>query len=282
MADFFESSDVQDIVQGHISQVLKLEDDEAKRVLRSYKRVRQELRDRLDLLPRGSFTAQRMAGTLAQIDAAIAQMSQNLLQDMSPAVQQSAEMGYDHLISEIQDFEQQFTGAVIPVNLDVVIAATETRNFLFNRYESSIQNYSSFVRARMARALSDAVIAQDSTGDVVSDLGKVLQGEEWKLQQIVRTELHNVYNIGKIRGMGELWGEGEGDIPDLKKTLFQPLDSRTGDDSKYTLKIDMVKPINEPFAYTWNGKKRIFMAPPDRPNDRQILIPYREAWSKSR
>ena len=79
--------------------------------------------------------------------------------------------------------------------------------------------------------------------------------------------------------MKKLWGDGEGTIPDLKKTLYHPMDKRTGEDSKWLNKNNLIIPVDEPFKYTWNGQVREYMAPPDRPNDRSILIPYRESWA---
>ena len=93
---------------------------------------------------------------------------------------------------------------------------------------------------------------------------------------IARTELHNAYNLGKMRGMEET----EEDIPDLQKALFHPMDSRTGKDSKYAASKDLVADLDKPFRYKWNGEWREFMNPPDRPNDRSILIPYRKSWEK--
>ena len=162
----------------------------------------------------------------------------------------------------------------------MVEAAAKTQKFLFNQYDASIDAYNSMLRAKMAQSLTESVVAQDTTGDVIQRLGQVFQGEQWKLEQITRTELHGVYARGKLSGMQELWNEGEGTIPDLKKTLFHPMDKRTGKDSIWLNKNNLIVPVDEPFRYKWNGVERVYMAPPDRPNDRSILIPYRDSWQK--
>jgi len=69
-------------------------------------------------------------------------------------------------------------------------------------------------------------------------------------------------------------------MPDLMKTLMHPIDKRTGDDSKLAARLRLVVPIDEPFVYKWNGETREFMAPPDRPNDRAILVPYSTSWGE--
>lgn len=58
------------------------------------------------------------------------------------------------------------------------------------------------------------------------------------------------------------------------KTTYPVKDRRTCPDSWYYYDQRQVKPIDEPFNYTWDGNERVFMTPPDRPNDRNILIPY--------
>jgi len=60
------------------------------------------------------------------------------------------------------------------------------------------------------------------------------------------------------------------------KYLFNVLDSKTGADSeiaesKYGSE-DKAIPIDNPFTYTYSGKKRVYMLPPDRPNDRSMVI----------
>ena len=69
-------------------------------------------------------------------------------------------------------------------------------------------------------------------------------------------------------------------IHDLSKDVvinLYPSNQRIYADKKH-----LVAEIDEPFIYTWKGKRREFMSPPDRPNDRSILVPYREAWGKNK
>lgn len=275
---FFDDDEVKDVALGHIEKIRDLEDKEASKVLRLYKRVRQELRDRLAMQTPGTFTSQKMQGSLLQIELAIQEMNKNLKSEMGSSAQLVAEKGVENLIRELEKYNKVFRGGVMPINLNAVEVATDTKNFLFNRYESSIQSYGELLRARMANGLTESVIAQDNVSEVMDRVAKTFMGEEWKLQQIVRTELHNVYNLGKLNGMTDLWDEGNGSIPDLKKTLFHPMDTRTGEDSKRLNKNNPVVSVDEPFVEYSTGKRLEYMAPPNRPNDRAILIPYREVW----
>lgn len=276
--DFFSDSSVTEVAENHISRILKLEEREAERVVKTYRRIRQDLRDRLESLPPGTFTAQQLGGILAQIDAAIAAMSSSIRFEMDSSAQLAAEAGIEDLIKELETFNSDFSGAVAPINLDAVVVATDTKNLLFNQYDSSMLSYDQGLRSKFAMGLTNAVIEKVPMSEVVSRISKTFLGEEWRIHRIVRTELHNIYSVGKLNGMDSLWADGEGDIPDLKKALYHPMDNRTAADSKYADAKNLIVPIDEPFVYKWKGETRRFMAPPDRPNDRSILIPYRESW----
>lgn len=276
--DFFDTVDDMGIVENHIQAVQKLEESQARVLLARYKEVRQELRDRLDRVRGETFTAQQMRGVLAQVDGAISAMNSGLKGDMSEAAQVAALRGVENLTTEIQKFSQKFEGAVVPINLNAQLIASDTRNFLINNYESSLDAYSEDLRSQLTSNLTVAALQEMPYSDVVQRLGQFFQGEEWKLERIARTELHHVYNLGKMTGMTETRDQGY--IPDLKKALFHPMDSRTGSDSKYASKLNLVVPIEEPFRYKWKGQWREFMVPPDRPNDRAILVPYRDAWGR--
>ena len=76
-------------------------------------------------------------------------------------------------------------------------------------------------------------------------------------------------------------------LADLKKTLFHPMDSRTASDSKQADRLDLVVDVDKPFQYTFKRRladgtirkeKRVFMTPPDRPNDRSVMVPYKKDW----
>lgn len=275
---FFETDEVQSIAEQHQSQILRLEENESVRILKLYKSIRQDLRDRLDVVGKGTFSEQQMRGALLQIEGGIAAMQDRLMGGMSDGADSAAMMGIEHLEKELNKWNKHFTGAVVPINVNAAAVATETKNFLINRYQVSMDNYSSSLRSKMTQLLTESAIQQMNYSDVIANVGRAFLGEEWKLHQIVRTELHNVYGLGKLNGMIDLWDEGNGTIPDLRKTLYHRIDSRTGNDTKRLIQNNPVVKVDEPFVEYSTGKKLTYMAPPNRPNDRAIVIPYREAW----
>ncbi len=277
---YFEDVDALKIAENHIREIQQMEEDKAKKLLQMYRRVRRDLRDRLDVMAdddRGKFTAQRMRGVLLQVELAIATMGDSLKRGIEPEALEIAKKANEHLIKEIEKFSQEFEGAILPIDLDVVSLAQDTNNFLINRYQVSIDSYSEQVRSVITQQITRSAVEEVGLAELVRRISRFFIGEEWKLLRIARTELHNVYNLSKLNGMKET---KEKFVPDLKKALIHPMDARTAEDSKQLANLDPIMPVGKPFKYSYKGKERVFMTPPDRPNDRAIMIPYRDEWDR--
>jgi len=274
---FFEEADATGIIEDHIKQVLNLEDDQQQEILKQYKNVRRELVERLSNLPRGRFTAQHLRGVLAQVEGAIGAMTEGLNGDMIKGSEIAALKGVNHLIEEINIFDKKFTGAITPINLNAALLAHDTSKLLVTRYRTNLDAYGSNLFAQISNGLFSASMGETTNDEVVGRISSFFNGEEWKLRRIVRTELHGLYNRGKIAGMQEIADE----IPDMMKTLMHPLDARTGEDSKYAAMKHLVADMEKPFQYSWQGQVRTFMVPPDRPNDRSVMVPYRREWGSA-
>lgn len=280
---FFQDSTVTDLVQSEIEKVSSLEDSQAKRLLKALKGVRGELMDRLLTIPEGTFSEQQLNVTLVQVEAAIAALNRILKDEMVDSSEILARQGISDLVREINRFDRKFLGATQPLNIDAILRATEAQNFLVNKYEASIDAYSADLRSQITTNIMQSMIMRDTTdrtvARMVADIGRFFVGEEWKLTRIVRTELHSVYNLTKMDGMLEVRDET---LPDLMKTLIHPMDARTGEDSKALAEENPIIPIDEPFVQKWNGRVRTYQSPPDRPNDRAILVPYRRSWGANK
>ena len=273
---FYDDVDSTGIIENHIQQVLGLEQSEAQTIMDAYTETRQDLINRLHRYPANSFTAQHLRGVLAQVQGAIEGLNKDLESGMKGAAYDSALQGIDHLVDEVKLFDKEFTGAVTPINLNSALLARDTSNFLVTKYKTNLDAYGNQLYTQISNGLFNASIGEQSYGEVVSSISDFFTAEQWKLHRIVRTELHNIYNMGKVKGMNTLVDDDV--IPDLKKTLMHPMDGRTGKDSIFAAQLGLVANINESFQYQWGGRLRVFMAPPDRPNDRAILVPYREEW----
>jgi hypothetical protein len=276
---FFEDSTVTETIDKTIKRVERLEEEEQKKLLKVFQRVRRELQDRLLTIPPGTFSEQQANVTLVQVTAAIEAIKRDLRGQMVESSEILANRGISDLVEEIEKFQKEFEGIVQPIPIDRVVVATETNRFLLNKYQASIDAYGEGLRSQITSSIVTGLAARDTTERtverLVADVGRFFIGEEWKLRRIARTELHNVYNFSKLRGMQTIAQET---VPDLKKALVHPIDGRTGEDSMELARKNPVVDIDQPFRFKWKGDTRVFMFPPDRPNDRAIMIPYRKAW----
>ena len=271
-----------EVIQSNIERIDSMEAIEQKRLLRVFKRVRRNLLDRLLTIPPGTFTEQQLNVTLVQIQAAIQAITQDLKTGMIDSAQILGERGIIDLTREIEKFSGKFEKSIQKINLDTALIVSNTNNFLINKYQASLDAYGEDLRSQITTNIMQSMIGRETTqrtvNEVVSDVGRFFIGEEWKINRIVRTELHNVYNFSKMNAMDEV---KETVLPDLKKALMHPIDIRTGQDSKKLAKENPVVDIDQPFRFKFKGTERVFMFPPDRPNDRAILVPFREEWGKA-
>lgn len=276
---FWTDDFVEEVTQANIARVISLEESEAEKLAKNLKIVRRQLAERLTNARPGTFTSAKLEATLRQVDDYLVALSKSLKEDMGDSATKLGERGILDLIKETLGFTKKFDGAAVPINLDAALIVQDSKSLLVNKYDASIDAYSAAVRGQITQGLTESVLRQDTVGEVVHNLGQYVTGEEWKLLRLARTELHNVYGETKRQGMLQVRDDV---LPDLKKTLFHPMDKRTGADSIYADRKHLIAEIDEPFIYTWKGKRREFMTPPDRPNDRSILVPYREAWGKTK
>lgn len=277
---FFTDPTVTDLIEANIERVTQMTKTQQKKLIKSFRIVRRELMDRLLTIPEGTFTEQQLSVTLVQVTTAIEAMKRDLKSGMTDSAEILGMRGVLDLIKEINRFEQKFAGSVQPLNLNAIALAASSQTFLINKYEASLDAYGEDLRASLVSGITQSMISRDTTQRTVSrlvaDIGRFFVGEEWKLNRIVRTELSNVYNFSKLKGMEQT----KTILPDLKKSLMHPMDERTGKDSKKLARENPVVDIDEPFRFKFKGEERIFMFPPDRPNDRSILVPFREEWNK--
>lgn len=295
MSAFDDSVDAMEIVQDHARAVLELEEESAQKIVAVYGEVAAKLRARLRSLPKDSFSAQQVRVTLMQLQGALNAVHSGLSKSVVDSSAVLTRRGVSDLVTEADSFNDYFEGAMQPVNLDIVQAAIDTDSRLINTFPESITAYSNSLRQRISDGL--AKMAVERVGPEVmyqrmiedDGIGKFFDGEAWKVRRIVRTELSSIYATAKLQALGRVVQ----DNPEMRKALFHPNDKRTGKDSLWLIQKQAGDRLNtsayrlrpkwdENFFYTWKTKgksyQRMFMAPPDRPNDRSILIPYHPSW----
>lgn len=281
MKDFFDGVDSTGIVEDHAKAVVSLQDSQAREIANAYTEVRRELIDRLNSARFDSFTAHRLRVVLAQIDAAIDAINHKLSHKIDAGSEKASILSVEQLVKEIKRFDAHFRGAARPINMNILQSAMDTKEFLINHYKNSLSHYGSQVKQDISLALRNAVIAEIPYSQVVQKIGQHFDAQQWEVHRLARTELHHIYSAAKLNGMRDLKRKA---MPEMKKALFHPMDSRTAEDSKEMAEMNPVIDLNEYFEQDYKAtpkskvQHRRYLAPPDRPNDRAILIPYDPSW----
>lgn len=271
--NFFNDIDGLELLEDQAQAVTELEAKEARQILNIYKRVALTLYARMkSFASADKRDATRMS--YFQVEAAIQAIEASLNKQIPNSMEIVANLATGHLQNELQTFERMASNQLVPININAMRIASKTNNFLINTYKSSIDTYSKDLRDKIGQGLQDSIGENLDWEQTVQNMLGFFGGEEWRLRRIVRTELHNIYGRAKMFGMEEARSTY---FPDLKKTLYNPMDARTGEDSIYLESLKLIVDIDEPFRYKWKGKWRVFFAV-DRPNDRSIVIPYRPSW----
>jgi len=265
----------QQLIQRHAKRLTGLEDMQARIMLAKYRVAFQELKNRLLSAGDNTFTEARLKSTISQVEISIKLLEKELSKTISESSSYCYEQAVEDSVTEINKFEKDFAGVSSTIPIDVILDSTEENNLLINNFASSIMAYNSDLRANIQNSLTQSLIQNKTYSQSVDDIDSILNTDLWKAHRIVRTEMHSIYNISKIDGMLSIRDKY---IPDLKKMLIHPMDNRTAQDSKELAKQNPIVDIEKPFVQVYNGKKYVFMAPPNRPNDRAILIPFREKY----
>lgn len=140
-----------------------------------------------------------------------------------------------------------------------------------------LQRYGENVIEHFEQELRIAVVTRKPWDEVRTALkarSSFLQGApaHWA-ERIARTEIAGAYN----RATGEAHAKADEELGDLLRVLSATFDKRTGPDSKNV--HGQVRRTGEPFEYVdYKGARSYFADPPNRPNDREVVVGHRLSW----
>lgn len=152
--------------------------------------------------------------------------------------------------------------------------------------DAVMQEQAHQIHIDVSERLSDAFLQQQTRAQVLGALGDTTDHAFWRVERAVRTEAAYAYNAAQQDGIDALADE----FPDMMArwvehvddSTWQPMDKRVAPDS--IALHGQVKPPdglftmpNDPAVSSamWG---RTWDFPPNRPNDRAIVMPWRRAW----
>ncbi len=266
-------------------------------------RAARDLERRIDraegLQARGgeTFSVAQMRTTLAQVRHTIVDLTRGMRGALVDAGGKAAERSAQDTVRYMTAADRAFRGAgVQPLALreaSVLSAATQgVRASMLRRLASSgtpaaratevsrphpaklcvLQRYGVETIRHFERELQKGLVARKSWAEMREDITEqspFLQAApaHWATR-IVRTEVMGAYN----RAGWETMRAAQQDLGDMVKILSVTFDDRTGADS-YAVH-GQIRLVEEPFE-SWFGA---YMHPPNRPNDREVVVPHRVAW----
>jgi hypothetical protein len=252
-----------------------------------YEQARVDLERRLAELVRSgrgdTFSAHHLRMVLLQVRDGLVDIQRQMVPTLKQAGHASAGLAQRHTVSAIKKFEKRFSGTE-PV-LRIEEASVFSRVYqgvepsLLARYHKLAANYPMPTITRVQKAMALHMVENgtvESAVDKVASATGIFAQERWRAERIVRTEMAYAYGVTGQKMLDETSHE----VPRLMKRLVTTFDDRTGEDSEEL--NGQTVPYDKPFVWmkhTKAGDVRVeYMAPPNRPNDREAMIPWRDDY----
>jgi hypothetical protein len=280
------------VLRDNRAQAARLAETSGKqRTLRMLTRAQRDLERRLREAtgldgPGGeSFTATQLRVTLAQVRDTLRSLKGDLKAAVEAQADEAAEQQTASTVRYLNVAERAYRGVNqrLPIReaalLDSVSAGTEAS--VLRRLSGDPENpasrgildrYGESVIGKFEEALQLRFVARQPWAEVRDALvgeSPFLQGApaSWA-ERIVRTETMNANN----RAGWEAMRGANAELGDMVKILMATFDDRTGADSIAV--HGQIRHMEEAFE-SWFG---LYQHPPNRPNDREIVVPQRLSW----
>ena len=232
-----------------------------------------------------SFTATQLRVTLEQVRNVLRPLKSGMRSTLLDQGKAAADQQTDATLRYMRAAERQFRGVSQPLQLreagllDRVHAGTESS--VLNRIANDpdhpgrpgvLDRYGDAVIQRFEERLQLRFVAKQSWAQVRAALvteSPFLQGApaHWA-ERVVRTETMAASN----RANWETMREADVQLGDMLKILAATFDSRTASDSVAV--HGQIRRPAEAFE-SWYG---LYQHPPNRPNDREVVVPHRMSW----
>lgn len=263
------------------------------RLKRPFSRARDELEAKLaQLAARGesqTFTAYTAQQMLYQVRDALRAFDRDFRQILAAEGTRVSELSSAHLLRGLRMLEKRYRGTY-PV-LQSERAGVFSRVFeeveaaLLERYQQSVTTYGPNTIRAIEKELTQSALQNETIYQAtqrIAGTNGLFQGQRWRAERIARTEMAYSYGVTKQQAMRAV---RDTDYPNLQKKLIATFDTRTGDDSKEL--HGQTVGVDEPFVWHRKNSKGVvvetirYMYPPNRPNDREIVVPWRPEWKNT-
>lgn len=293
------------VLRAHRDKIARITDQQAIRRLRKvYNATIHDIERRLARLPgarRDSFTAHQYRAFLGQLREGMILTTRRLSDTMAVISLRTQMQALNDLIRDIKILESQFTGAsvVLPVQEAARFQGviTGVRDSFLRANRTSMARYGARLIGKMENQLSSALLVGDDVGGAISRVVDTADIEWWQAERIVRTENMWAYNATQHQAVKESadvvpdmmmrWTEHISDV--TGRALDSRVDGGRIEDSHAmhgqvappggVFRFPNTMPDGSPIPpelSRFAGKT--WANPPNRPNDRASLAPWRPHW----
>lgn len=249
----------------------------------------------------GSFTHEQLKATLAQVREVLRDLQGGMKRTIVAGADEVSDAAAAHVVDYLEEAHRAFRVGRQPLALKEAalfdVAREGARASVLRRLASSgepvagaddephpaklgvLDRYGVNTIGNFEEVLQRGIVTRKPLAEVRAELvskSPFLQGApaSWA-ERIVRTETMSVYG----RASWESMREADDQLGDMVKILSAVVDDRTGPDSLNT--TGEVRRPDEAFEYVdYRGAHVFFMHPPDRPNDRSVVVPHRLSWGQ--
>lgn len=240
-----------------------------------------------------TFGAHQKRIVLAQLTHGQAYVTEKMSGELGAAAKDGQRDVLRSLSRSIGKLETKFSGTapVLPVEDAARFAGVlDKRNTsLLARHEASLGRYGRTNVVKMEDALAKSLLQGESQLEAMDRINDIVDGEWWRGERIVRTELAWAANATQVDGIED----ARKVIPDMMMQWRElvsddgePLDDRVGVDSmalhgQVVVPGDMFvcpprSPEGEEVGDSLAYEEVAY--PPNRPNDRATVTPWRRGW----
>jgi len=241
-----------------------------------------------------TFTTATRRSLLMQLRSGMITLTQKLTGELGDASLQAQTEAIRSLSRSVAILERKYTGAAIslPVEEASRFAGVlgESRTSLLAAHETSVARYGARLITKMESDLGQSLLTGETSNDAIGRILARADVEWYQAERIVRTELAYAYNSSAADTVADAAKDVTPDIMSRWNEHVSdsgvPMDSRVGVDS-IAMHGQLAGPgelfTQPPSTKSGRAVHRSLVGdrwphPPNRPNDRSVLSPWRPHW----
>jgi len=233
----------------------------------------------------------QMRQLLAQVREGQARTAAALANGMKPILKDTQADAIRGAAKTITKLEKQFTGAEIVLPLEEAATFSgliqKRTSSMIRANAASWARYGSNVTQKVEQELSLALMTGETPNQAIDRVMSASNTAWWQAERIVRTETAYAFNASHADAIAVAAGE----LDDMMQRWTEFVDDRTGRPLDARVGVDslvlhgQVAAVGQQFimpndprvsAKMWG---KAYAQPPNRPNDRAILLPWRPGWN---